>query len=380
MFEIEKAVNWIQESNHITFALGAGASVASGIPTFRGPAGLYYMVTKWSFFLVCLGFGLLCRVQCWFLAGIPAMIGFYCVYVLSGDRTEVAWVQTSLVGFAKSLVSSPTSIAITALLFLIYPTSWLWFGIFVLASIGVLVCSVFLMGSMVLGKFQGKLAIFNPFLTRFPLVQIRWLVLKFFVWDPCASANPNRGHLAISYLQKLFPHKYVCVTTMNVDNLERVAGCWNVRQQHGQYQIFQCSSRNCSADPFLYTAKTLPWLPMKCAKCGNPLRTGMLLFSDPDNTSHHLANTGCQTQSSPMKKKKSLTIAIGISGVIGAHGWDSDRIIELNVTDAGVFFPGPSQDYLYIKGEQDRTMEAIIRILQARTTIPQLKNVKEGNE
>ena len=51
---LKKIVNQIKESDVIVFYTGAGMSVASGIPTFRGKYGLWMLGKNLFFYTLCI--------------------------------------------------------------------------------------------------------------------------------------------------------------------------------------------------------------------------------------------------------------------------------------------------------------------------------------
>ena len=48
MDNIQKLKKWVEESNNIVFFGGAGVSTESGIPDFRGEAGIYQTISEYG--------------------------------------------------------------------------------------------------------------------------------------------------------------------------------------------------------------------------------------------------------------------------------------------------------------------------------------------
>jgi NAD-dependent deacetylase len=102
------------------------------------------------------------------------------------------------------------------------------------------------------------------------------LVLRFYnerrrkLWE----ASPNRAHLGIAHLEKLFD---VQVVTQNVDDLHEQAGSSNVLHLHGELR-----KARSTADPNLvYTLQSPELNPGDLCEKGSQLRPHIVWFGEP---------------------------------------------------------------------------------------------------
>jgi len=93
-----------------------------------------------------------------------------------------------------------------------------------------------------------------------------------------ADCEPNSGHLALARLQETLETagKRFTLITQNVDRLHQRAGSWDLRELHGTFWIWRCTScgeeREEREVPF-------PEYPPRC-HCGGMRRPGVVWFGE----------------------------------------------------------------------------------------------------
>ena len=92
--------------------------------------------------------------------------------------------------------------------------------------------------------------------------------------DRVAKAVPNAGHAALVELERRTPH--FRLITQNVDGLHARAGSRNVIELHGNIMEDRCFAEGRTLTP----ADQLPGTPPRCARCGAPVRPGVVWFGE----------------------------------------------------------------------------------------------------
>jgi len=289
----------------VIFYLGAGVSVQSGIPTFRGLNGMYTLPIRFA---------------------IKWILG-----------TAVA----TFLGFLLN-VSLAVIIAVTG----------------IIVGIGLVALSARLTYKMIMGyewsDHSNKL-----------WVILRWWIYKYVAFDPCISALPSHSHCAIKRLQDSLGARDlpVIVHTTNVDGLEDRANIFHVSCTHGRIDRFLCTK--CKTP---ITLKKMPWTPVKCNRCKTPLRTACVLFREHFGIENHCEDDFCADDhrhdleiSKPKRMSGMLKIVIGCSGAILGPTTPHDPWLEINPTRAFKH----SQNYVASKSEDflplliDRVLEKL---------------------
>jgi len=90
-----------------------------------------------------------------------------------------------------------------------------------------------------------------------------------------AKAAPNAGHVALVALERRAAH--FALITQNVDGLHARAGSRNVIELHGNIMDDRCFAEGRA----LAVADQLPGTPPRCARCGAPVRPGVVWFGEP---------------------------------------------------------------------------------------------------
>ncbi len=89
-----------------------------------------------------------------------------------------------------------------------------------------------------------------------------------------AKVAPNAGHLALAELERRTPH--FTLITQNVDGLHARAGSRRVIELHGNIMVDQCFAEGRVLAP----ADQIPGTPPRCARCGAPVRPGVVWFGE----------------------------------------------------------------------------------------------------
>jgi NAD-dependent deacetylase len=89
-----------------------------------------------------------------------------------------------------------------------------------------------------------------------------------------AKVAPNAGHAALVALENRTPH--FTLITQNVDGLHARAGSRNVIELHGNIMVDRCFAEGRVLTP----ADELPGTPPLCARCGAPVRPGVVWFGE----------------------------------------------------------------------------------------------------
>lgn len=148
-----------------------------------------------------------------------------------------------------------------------------------------------------------------------PLEVWKWFLYRNTI---CSKAHPNKGHFAITELEKLFGDRFRLIT-QNVDGLHHKAGTTEKRTYliHGTLEKVRCGEE-CSKDFYPFpdfdfekgeelSAEQAESL--KCPKCGDYLRPHVLWFDEYYNEKHYKIDS-CMR----VAKETGLLLTIGTSG------------------------------------------------------------------
>lgn len=102
------------------------------------------------------------------------------------------------------------------------------------------------------------------------------VVWEWYAWrrELVAKAKPNAGHAALAELERRSPH--FALITQNVDGLHARAGSRNVIELHGNIMDDRCFAEGCVLTP----GDEIPGTPPRCARCGAPVRPGVVWFGE----------------------------------------------------------------------------------------------------
>jgi NAD-dependent deacetylase len=102
------------------------------------------------------------------------------------------------------------------------------------------------------------------------------LVWEWYAWrrELVAGARPNAGHVALAELERRSGH--FALVTQNVDGLHARAGSRSVIELHGNIMVDRCFAEG----RVLAAADELPGTPPRCARCGAPVRPGVVWFGE----------------------------------------------------------------------------------------------------
>jgi NAD-dependent deacetylase len=89
-----------------------------------------------------------------------------------------------------------------------------------------------------------------------------------------AKVAPNAGHTALVAIEKRTPR--FTLITQNVDGLHARAGSRNVIELHGNIMVDRCFAEGSVLTP----AEEVPGTPPRCARCGAPVRPGVVWFGE----------------------------------------------------------------------------------------------------
>ena len=94
------------------------------------------------------------------------------------------------------------------------------------------------------------------------------------------AAVPHAGYDAVVALERLLPQ--VVVVTQNVDGLHRRAGSRQVLELHGSLERFRCldAGHPFPAEAVAEPVEDGPVDPPACARCGSPIRPGVVWFGE----------------------------------------------------------------------------------------------------
>jgi NAD-dependent deacetylase len=131
------------------------------------------------------------------------------------------------------------------------------------------------------------------------------MVWEWYAWrrERVAKVAPNAGHAALVALENRTPH--FALVTQNVDGLHARAGSRNVIELHGNLMVDRCFAEGCVLTP----ADEIPGTPPQCARCGAPVRPGVVWFGEalpPKALDDALAAT----------KRCDVFLSIGTSNVV----------------------------------------------------------------
>jgi len=148
-----------------------------------------------------------------------------------------------------------------------------------------------------------------------PLEVWKWFLYRNTI---CSKALPNKGHFAITELEKLFGDRFRLIT-QNVDGLHHKAGTSEKRTYliHGTLEKVRCGEE-CSKQFYPFpafefeknqelTAEQTEQL--KCPQCGDYLRPHVLWFDERYNEKHYKLDSSMRTA-----KETGLLLTIGSSG------------------------------------------------------------------
>lgn len=94
-----------------------------------------------------------------------------------------------------------------------------------------------------------------------------------------SKVKPNKAHYILSQMEK--ENMINSVITQNIDGLHKLAGSKNVYEVHGSLRKSYCVFCKNEYSFFLLYRKILKrQIPPLCPKCGNILRTSVILFGD----------------------------------------------------------------------------------------------------
>jgi len=328
---IVEAAKLIANAKRVVFFLGAGMSVASGIPTFRGKGGLWSR-PGWRFTLASL-----------------TVILFH-VYMKYPDVWKMVY------PVVMTLLASAIVYILTPLL--------------VIASIGT-------------GIGWSK-----PWLRP-----VLWVVYKLCFHDGVSRAKPNAGHYFITWLQANLGAENVVTATQNVDRLEEDAGATNLIPVHFTYERFFCADCGFIVHKS-YHRKKMEWRSPKCERCRKrALRPGCLLFKDGRYNRRTRKFAKARYEFIKLTEPTDLLIVIGTSGKVrpakyfpGFIGTDC-KLLEINPApeavyahlqipiNEGVFKPvephDPAPEYkkgimtgLHVRFPSEKALEKIVVLLR----------------
>lgn len=102
------------------------------------------------------------------------------------------------------------------------------------------------------------------------------VVWEWYAWRRAlvAKALPNPGHAALAELERRSAH--FALITQNVDGLHARAGSRHVIELHGNLMEDRCFAEG----RVLTTADEIPGTPPRCARCGAPVRPGVVWFGE----------------------------------------------------------------------------------------------------
>ncbi len=102
------------------------------------------------------------------------------------------------------------------------------------------------------------------------------VVWEWYAWrrELVAKAAPNAGHAALAELERKSAH--FALITQNVDGLHARAGSRNVIELHGNIMVDRCFAEGCVLAP----GDEIPGTPPRCARCGAPVRPGVVWFGE----------------------------------------------------------------------------------------------------
>jgi len=102
------------------------------------------------------------------------------------------------------------------------------------------------------------------------------MVWEWYAWrrERVMKVAPNAGHAALVALENRTPH--FTLITQNVDGLHARAGSRNVIELHGNIMVDRCFAEGCVLTP----ADEIPGTPPQCARCGAPVRPGVVWFGE----------------------------------------------------------------------------------------------------
>jgi NAD-dependent deacetylase len=95
-----------------------------------------------------------------------------------------------------------------------------------------------------------------------------------------AGCQPNAAHQVLAAWSRRFPR--FTLITQNVDGLHERAGAGPVLRMHGSIWEVGCW-KACPGSPHRWRDERVPFasLPPRCARCGGPLRPGVVWFGEP---------------------------------------------------------------------------------------------------
>jgi NAD-dependent deacetylase len=101
-------------------------------------------------------------------------------------------------------------------------------------------------------------------------------VWEWYAWrrERVAQVAPNAGHTALVALEQRTPD--FTLITQNVDGLHARAGSRNVIELHGNIMVDRCFAEGRVLTP----ADEIPGSPPRCARCGAPVRPGVVWFGE----------------------------------------------------------------------------------------------------
>jgi NAD-dependent deacetylase len=102
------------------------------------------------------------------------------------------------------------------------------------------------------------------------------VVWEWYAWrrELVAKAAPNAGHAALAELERKSAH--FALITQNVDGLHARAGSRSLIELHGNIMVDRCFAEGCVLAP----ADEIPGVPPLCARCGAPVRPGVVWFGE----------------------------------------------------------------------------------------------------
>ncbi len=120
---------------------------------------------------------------------------------------------------------------------------------------------------------------FNPYIMDLNYFggqpQQSWQMMKDFIYDRYAEAQPNDGHRALAEMQAAGLIK--SIVTLNIDGLHRKAGSKKVVEICGTLSRLVCM--NCQ-QKYMTDEVSLTELPPLCPQCGGLLKPDILFYND----------------------------------------------------------------------------------------------------
>jgi len=193
-------------------------------------------------------------------------------------------------------------------------------------------------------------SMFNP---------LAWIVFKVCFYDQILSKKPSKSHRIIE--QYAEGRDNVTILTTNVDGLEGEHD--NVHRLHGYFREFICA--RCGKVHKIKNKQKLPWRPIKCPKCRQPMRTKCSLFGDEKIPNKYINWTLFESCPVTKLKEDDVFIIIGSSAEYSNNYFEMAfnsgcTVIEINTQAESSFI---NQGQIYVRGKSDDVLQRVIKIL-----------------